>query len=88
VINPKKHLTLILSWLFFLTTSLYAQNTDKADLLGTWQLIKYIDHASLEDEWSTYDNHILYQKHITESHFTWVQYDQKKDQLLGMGGGT
>ncbi len=56
-------------------------------LIGTWNLISYIDHPNNKTEWQSYPSNILYQKHVTETHFTWVMYDKDQDLMLGMGGG-
>lgn len=56
-------------------------------LLGTWDLKSYIDHPGNGTEWESYEDGILYQKHLTASHFNWVQYDLENEQLLGLGGG-
>jgi hypothetical protein len=61
---------------------------NKNPVLGSWALMKYIDHENNGLEWQEYDSNIVYQKHITDSHFTWVKYDKSNDQLLGLGGGT
>ncbi|MFT6856353.1 MAG: hypothetical protein ACJA0X_002332 [Cyclobacteriaceae bacterium] len=54
---------------------------------GSWNLDQYIDHVNKGQDWISYDDTILYQKHITDSHFTWFKYDSKNNNLLGMGGG-
>ncbi|MEQ8240488.1 MAG: hypothetical protein RIA69_14815 [Cyclobacteriaceae bacterium] len=56
-------------------------------VMGSWKLNKYIDHSNAGTEWISYDDSIIYEKHITDSHFTWFKYDKKNDNLLGMGGG-
>ncbi|MDX1629712.1 MAG: hypothetical protein R3345_13490, partial [Fulvivirga sp.] len=56
-------------------------------LQGTWRLVKFIDHGSGDTTWSTYDDDVLYQKHITPTHFAWLKYERKDDQLSGVGGG-
>jgi len=57
-------------------------------LQGTWRLVKYINHEEGETEWSQYGDEIIYEKHITPTHFTWIKYDKSKDNLDGIGGGT
>ncbi|MEM9326100.1 MAG: hypothetical protein AAGA85_10610 [Bacteroidota bacterium] len=59
----------------------------KQTLLGTWDLVSYVDHEESKTEWQEYPQHILYQKHVTGTHFTWIRYNKEKDQLEGMGGG-
>lgn len=54
---------------------------------GSWNLTQYIDHINNMSEWATYADTILYQKHIDATHFTWLKYDLKNDNLIGMGGG-
>jgi hypothetical protein len=80
-----------LSFLFtvFVFGTSYGQvDKNRNPVLGSWELVKYIDHGNNEKDWQSYDSNIVYQKHITDSHFTWVKYDKENDQLLGLGGGT
>jgi len=56
-------------------------------LVGTWDLTSYIDHSNNKTEWESYPKNVIYQKHVTETHFTWVYYDTDNDMLMGMGGG-
>lgn len=58
------------------------------DLLGSWKLIKYVDHANGATGWTSYSNDYIYQKHITPTHFTWLKYAKSTDELEGIGGGT
>jgi hypothetical protein len=50
----------------------------------------YIDHANgaADEGWIDNNPSVIYQKHITSTHFTWIKYDTEINQLLGMGGGT
>lgn len=57
-------------------------------LVGTWELVSYISDSSGGREWKSHPSNILYQKHITPTHFTWISYQKDNDQLTGMGGGT
>ncbi|MEO1049087.1 MAG: hypothetical protein AAFX87_00560 [Bacteroidota bacterium] len=57
-------------------------------LIGTWRLIKYINHADGQADWSQYEDNVMYEKYITPTHFTWVRYEKDKDKLVGIGGGT
>jgi hypothetical protein len=57
-------------------------------LLGSWQLISFLPDEGDSSKWQQYPSTILYQKHITPTHFTWFKFDTAKDQLLGIGGGT
>ena len=56
-------------------------------IVGTWDLVSYVDHANKKEGWQAHGDHIIYQKHLTNTHFTWIQYDTKEMMLLGMGGG-
>lgn len=59
------------------------------DLLeGSWQLASFIDHAHGDTAWSAYPENIIYQKHITPTHFIWQSYDKNRDMMTGSGGGT
>ena len=53
-------------------------------VLGSWELVKYVNHSENGTDWESYDGKIIYQKHITENYFTWIQYDKENDQLLGI----
>ncbi len=57
-------------------------------LVGTWELVSYISDSSGGQEWKKQPSNILYQKHLTPTHFTWVSYQKDNDQVAGMGGGT
>ncbi|MFT4736463.1 MAG: hypothetical protein ACI8QD_001399 [Cyclobacteriaceae bacterium] len=59
----------------------------KPTIVGSWELVKYVNHAGNETDWQSYESKILYQKHITDNYFMWIKFDQENDQLLGMGGG-
>ncbi len=70
------------------------QNTETASapqeeesVVGTWDLVSFIDPDNSEEGWKQHGPNIIYQKHLTETHFTWVQYDTEAMMLLGMGGG-
>ena len=60
----------------------------KDALLGTWRLIKYIDHANGGSEWISYSDDFIYEKHVTPTDFTWIKYQKSEDDLAGIGGGT
>ncbi len=64
----------------------YAEPTGAVE--GSWQLVSYIDHARGDTAWSEYPDNIIYQKHITPTHFTWLRYDTETDRTTGTGGGT
>jgi hypothetical protein len=57
-------------------------------LEGSWELTNYINHPEGGTEWENYGPEILYQKHITPTHFTWFKYNKETDILEGAGGGT
>ncbi len=58
-------------------------------ITGTWTLKQYKDvDGENPDAWSTYDEGIIYEKYITPSHFTWIQYNKTSNKLIGAGGGT
>ncbi len=57
-------------------------------LTGTWRLIKTIEIGH-EDSTGRRDSETRYYiKHVSETHFTWIEYDKENEQLLGAGGGT
>lgn len=86
--NSKK--PIIYAFLFFCAIWItHAQpQKNKNPVIGSWELQQYVDHSSNSSEWNTYSEDIIYQKHITDTHFIWVKYDKETDQLQGMGGGT
>lgn len=55
-------------------------------LEGTWRLVHY--KVEGDTTWKSYPDNVLYQKHITPTHFYWESYDLDKDSLVGAGGGT
>jgi hypothetical protein len=57
-------------------------------LEGSWELSEYINHPAGGTEWEDYGAEIIYQKHITPTHFTWFKYNTETDNLEGAGGGT
>jgi len=64
------------------------ESEDNISLEGTWQLIKEIHHIYGETEWEDTPENLIYMKHITPTHFTWVSYDKSTETLIGTGGGT
>ena len=81
---------LIVSLILLVSTHFsFSQNNEiKEQIIGSWELVQYIDHSNKGQDWQKYNSDIIYQKHITDSHFVWLKYDKSTDQLLGMGGGT
>lgn len=55
-------------------------------LEGTWQLISF--RSQDDTTWQSHPETVIYQKHITPTHFTWISFESEKDSLLGTGGGT
>ncbi len=55
-------------------------------LEGTWQLISYKPDG--DTTWKKHPPTIIYEKYITPTHFSWVEYNTEKDSLLGTGGGS
>jgi hypothetical protein len=60
----------------------------KLNLAGSWELVSYKNQQDNSTEWIDPDVNITYQKHVTNTHFTWMQYDEGKNLLVGLGGGT
>ena len=58
------------------------------NLIGTWRLSQRIDHIANKTEWEDVTDSIVYDKYLTDTHFTWINYDKNNDVLTGMGGGT
>jgi len=57
-------------------------------LEGSWEIKEIIDHDGGKTEWEEFATDLIYQKHITPTHFTWFGYDAENDILVGAGGGT
>ncbi|MFY0686178.1 MAG: hypothetical protein JXQ90_03385 [Cyclobacteriaceae bacterium] len=83
-----KSLVFIILAFHFSTLSNQTQDYTATSLEGSWELISYIDHANNGKDWQQYEEYVIYQKHITPTHFTWYKYDAQSNMLLGMGGGT
>lgn len=62
------------------------QQDQKPSLEGSWNLVAYKPDS--EEEWRTYGDSILYQKHLTSDHFGWFKYDVSNNRILGIGGGS
>ncbi len=76
-----------------ITTALfyaYKPAPEKTDIniVGTWEIVSFIDHQNGKSNWQSYPDKIIKQKHITTTHFTWFHYDTEEDRLEGLGGGT
>lgn len=62
-------------------------SSEPVSLIGTWDLVSFIAPDDPDKLWRDHGDTILYQKHLTPTHFTWIMYDLKNDQMIGMGGG-
>jgi len=88
--------TLILSVLILVLDSCSSGDPDQSrdlsieitPLEGSWELSKYINHPEGGTDWESHGPEIMYQKHITPTHFTWIRYNKETDKLEGAGGGT
>lgn len=67
-------------------TSNSAEAEEENPLVGSWELVSYMDSDT--DDWASHPETVVYQKHITPTHFTWYRFDSDEDQLRGIGGGT
>lgn len=86
-----KSLSSTLISLFLLLVACGPQEEDDdevVDLVGTWKLMEYVDHGAGDTAWSQYSDNIIYLKHITPTHFTWLHYDKDENRMVGTGGGT
>jgi len=64
-------------------------NKAPESLVGTWKLKQRVNQrVGSEPEWLTASDTMIYNKNLTETHFTWIQYDKNNDILQGIGGGT
>ena len=60
------------------------QQMDRANLEGSWTLIKY--KYGGDAEYSEVPQIVTYVKHITKNHFSWASYGEK-GELINAGGG-
>ncbi|MGI9544852.1 MAG: hypothetical protein ACR2MX_16430, partial [Cyclobacteriaceae bacterium] len=60
------------------------QDMDRANLEGSWTLIKY--KYGGDSEYSEVPQIVTYVKHLTKNHFSWASYGEK-GELLNAGGG-
>lgn len=59
---------------------------DVMTLEGTWRMISYKEEG--DTTWKEHSPTVMNLKHITPTHFVWMQYETDKDSLPGTGGGT
>lgn len=71
-----------------LSFSLLVSSQVDEKIQGSWELKSYIDHENDGKELTEHEDHIIYQKHIAGSHFTWISFNTKTSTLVGMGGGS
>jgi len=96
-----KYITLLLSLslLFQIACTTKTEEVTEIEpvsLEGTWTLIaQRQNHPFLitqeggpDTSWYEYPETVIYQKHITPTHFTWIRFEKDKDSLVGTGGGT
>ncbi len=57
-----------------------------SSLEGSWRLVNY--RTEDDTTWKQHPDHVIYEKHITPTHFYWIRYDTQNDSLVGAGGGT
>lgn len=62
--------------------------TGPLSLEGSWEITEKIDHDGGKTEWEPFGTGLIYQKHVTPTHFTWVGYDPANDVVVGAGGGS
>ena len=55
-------------------------------LEGTWRRLSVKNQQT--GEWVEADPNFIYEKYISPTHFCWVNYDIRRDSLLGTGGGS
>jgi len=54
--------------------------------VGTWDLERY--RSEKDSTWKQFPDSIFFQKHLTSTHYTWVNYDPQLDEMIRMSGGT
>lgn len=82
----KNNYLLLFILLIPLSCSQEKDHSSSNPVLGSWNLIKYKDQQN--NQWAEYGDSIIYQKHLSPSHFVWFKFDKKNEILLGLGGGT
>ena len=73
--------------LLLLSTTSFSQELDNK-LQGSWELKSFIESDSEDQNWQSWEDHILYQKHIVGSHFSWIKFNTQTNSLEAMGGGS
>jgi WD40 repeat protein len=56
-------------------------------LLGTWRLVSY-KYGTNQSDFTDFPQTERRLKHITDTHFTWVQFDTASKRVSGAAGGT
>ena len=55
-------------------------------LEGSWKLTSYL--ADGDSVWQEYTDDVIYLKHVTPTHFTWIRFNKNENAMAGTGGGT
>jgi len=64
------------------------ESEGEISLEGTWKLVKVLNSDDEEAELLKHSEDLVYLKHITPTHFTWVRFNRESNELEGTGGGT
>lgn len=65
-----------------------SDSPEPVSLEGSWKIVAQIDHDSGQTDWEDFGSGLIYQKHLTPTHFTWFSYNPEDDVLEGAGGGS
>ena len=64
-----------------------AFDPNPSTLEGTWKQVLNLPDG--DTVWQKLDQaHMVYLKHLTPTHFTWISVDTREDKMIGSGGGS
>jgi hypothetical protein len=76
--------SLPLALLFVLASALVVRAEEgKHPLLGTWKQVS----VNYTGQWQDAPSQVTMYKHVTDSHFNWVQYNNQTKQIVAGAGG-
>jgi hypothetical protein len=64
------------------------QELNPESLVGTWERVSYVDSDISDTAWVDQNPKIIFLKHLTPTHFTWLSFNTETEELNGTGGGT
>jgi hypothetical protein len=64
------------------------KESNPESLVGTWERVSYVDTDFSDTTWVDQNPKIIFLKHLTPTHFTWLSFNTETEELQGTGGGT